>query len=121
MSRLSSKQFSLTRSPPTICLCPIRLFRNEDLQWTDDDADKDQWVDYDSENYVDKEQREKEEEIDFQRQLQAIKSKARPFTEFPSMRSGMGVVKIEMIRCTAERSEGLQLQRERAIQRDDCS
>ncbi len=49
--------------------------------WTDNDADDDQWVDYDSDNYADKEKREKEEENAFQRQLQAIKSKARPFTE----------------------------------------
>ncbi len=62
--------------------------------WTDDDGDEDQWEDYNSDNYVDKEERENEEEIAFQKRLQAIKSKARPFTEEENQRMEDRVNKI---------------------------
>ncbi len=63
--------------------------------WTDDDCgDDDQWEDYDSDNFVDKEQKEKEEEIAFQKRLQAIKSRVRPFTEEENQKMEDRVLKV---------------------------
>ncbi len=54
--------------------------------WTDDDGDDDQWQDYDSDTFVDKKERDKQEEIAFQKQLLAIKSRARPLTDEENQR-----------------------------------